>query len=260
MSKALPRLVINYATGDLDDFDQVAAAATVLSGRYAVRMVVNHLADKDPHQRTDPGDPYLEYSANFPDLFHFAPPDAVAPLIDRSMVEANMRLAEQKLAVLRRHGLKGAFLGREPVYLPEAFYRDYPHLRGPRVDHPRRSRNPCFALCLHQPEAQALYRAAVAGVIERLPDVDTFYWWTNDSGAGFCWYEELYPGANGPQACRELGPVPAMAAFHEAVLDSSRAQGVAKPMSIMTHTQVWDGDRQPTGAYRYPPEPARPGA
>jgi hypothetical protein len=252
-------LIVNYATNDLAAFEQVARAATVLVGQYDVRLVVSHLAQKDTHQLVDPGDPYLEYSANFPDLFHFAPPAEVAPFADPAMVEANVRLAQDKLAILRRHGLKGAFLGREPVYLPESFYAARPHLRGPRVDHPRRSRNPCFALCLHHPEAQALYRAAAEGVLERLSDVDTFYWWTNDSGAGFCWYEHLYPGPNGPQRCREQGPVPAMAAFHAAVLDAARARGVAEPISAMTHTLVWDAPRQPAGAYRYPPEDESPG-
>jgi hypothetical protein len=254
-----PRLILNYATPDLERFEEVARAAAALSARYDVRLVVSHMARKDTRQLIDPGDPYLEYSAILPDLFRFAPPDAVAPFVDRSLVAANVELARDKLAVLRRYGLQGAFLGREPVYLPEAFYGEYPHLRGPRVDHPRRSRNPCFALCLHHPEAQALYRAAAEGVIAHLPDVDTFYWWTNDSGAGFCWYEGLYPGANGPQRCRELGPVPALAAFHTAVLDGARAQGVAEPISAMTHTRTWDAARQPAGAYRYPAEDSAPG-
>jgi len=254
------RLILNYATGDLECFERVAGSAAALSDHYDVRLVVSHFPHKDPHQRTDPGDPYLEYSANFPDLFRFAPPETVAPFIDRRFVDESVRLAERKLAVLARHGLKAAFLGREPVYLPEAFYAEHLHLRGPRVDHPRRSRNPCFALCLHHPEAQALYRSATEAVIRRLPLVDTFFWWTNDSGAGFCWYEHLYPGPNGPQHCRERGPIPALAAFHAAVLDGARAGGAADPMSVMTHTLVWDHERQPAGAYRYPPEPDRPGA
>jgi hypothetical protein len=254
------RLLINYATPDLDAFEQVASGAAVLSERYDVRLVVSHFAHPDRSQRIDPGDPYLEYAVNFPDLFRFAPPDAVAPFVDGTLVEANVRLAQQKLAILERYGLRGAFVGREPVYLPEPFFRDHPDLRGPRVDHPRRSRNPCFALCLHHPDAQALYRSAAAEAIRRLPGVDTFYWWTNDSGAGFCWYEHLYPGPNGPQTCRAQGPVPAMAAFHAAVIDGARAQGVAEPMSVMTHTRVWEGERQPAGAFRYPPEGGQPGA
>jgi len=254
------RLIVNYAAGDLDTFDQVAGSAAALAERYDVRVVVNHFPHPDRSQLIDPGDPYLEYSVNFPDLFRFTPPQAVAPFVDRRLAEDSLRLAEQRLALLRKHGLKGAFMGREPVFLPEGFYAEHPELRGPRVDHPRRSRNPCFALCLHHPEAQALYRSATVELLGHLPEVDTFYWWTNDSGAGFCWEERLYPGPNGPQTCRQQGTLPAIAAFHSAVLDGARAAGVADPMSVMTHTLTWDHERMPAGAYRYPPEPGRPGA
>ncbi len=67
-------------------------------------------------------------------------------------------------------------------------------------------------------------------------------------------------GANGPSACRDLGPIPAMAAFHAAVLDSARASGVAHPLSIMTQTKIWDDQRLPAGAYRYPPSDGGRGA
>jgi hypothetical protein len=253
-SVALPRLVVNYAASDLGEFARVAEAASALSDRYAVRLVVSHLAARNDRPRTDPGDPYLQYSSSFPDLFGFFLPKAIDRYVDGSTVEANTRLAEEKLAVLREHGILGAFLGREPVHEPESLYRRFPQWRGPRIDHPQRSRNPLFAPCLHQPEVQALYREAAQGLAERLPGIDTFYWWTNDSGSGFCWYPYLYPGENGPDACRALGPVPAMAAFHSAILDGSRLGGVTDPMSIMTSTRVWDHSRMPAGSHVYPSE------
>lgn len=253
------RLLVNYATADLETFEQVAESAAALGERYDVRVVVSHFPHPDRSQLIDPGDPYLQYAVTFPDLFRFAPPELVAPYVDAALVKENVALAQRKLEVLRRHGLRGAFVGREPVYLPAAFYEAHPALRGPRVDHPRRSRNPCFALCLHLPETRALYRSAAAETVRLLPEVDTFYWWTNDSGAGFCWDEHLYPGPNGPQHCRAQGPVPAMAAFHTAVLDGAREGGAAQPLSLMTHTQAWDTERQPVGAYRYPPEAGRKG-
>jgi hypothetical protein len=244
--------VINYASNDLDAFAGAAEAVAPLADRYSLRMAVNHLAARDIRHRTDLGDPYLQYSANFPDLFHLVVPAPLAPHVDQRMVEENRRLAQGKLEVLGRLGIGAAFIGREPVYLPEALYQEHPHWRGPRIDHPRRSRNPIFAPCFHQPEVQALYRAAFEALGQELPGLDTFYWWTNDSGSGFCWYDGLYPGPNGPSACREQGPVPAMAAFHAAALDGIRAAGVADPMSIMTQTQTWDDTRLPPGTYHYP--------
>ena len=40
-------------------------------------------------------------------------------------------------------------------------------------------------------------------------------------GFGLLLVPYLYPGPNGPEACREQGPIPAMAAFHSAVLDGA---------------------------------------
>jgi hypothetical protein len=248
----MPRLLINYAANDLEAFAKVAEAASALSDRYAVRMVVSHLAIRNDRRRTDLGDPYLQYSSNFPDLFSFTPPRAIRSHFDSSAAEANMKLAAEKLVVLRQYGILGAFVGREPVHAPAALFRQFPHWRGPRIDHPWRSRNPLFAPCLHQPEVQALYREAAKELAEGLPGLDTFYWWTNDSGSGFCWYPHLYPGQNGPADCRDRGPVPAMAAFHEAILGGMRSGGVPDPMSIMTHTRVWDDTRMPAGSHSYP--------
>jgi hypothetical protein len=252
VSDIRPRLVINFATGDLDAFAEAAEASLALSDRYLLRMVVNHLPAPDTRHRTDLSDPYLQYSANFPDLFHLVVPAALAPYVDDQMVQTNLRLAQSKLEVLRQRGIGGAFLGREPVYAPEGLFQEHPTWRGPRIDHPSRSRNPKFAPCFHHPEVQTLYREAFTVLGQELPGLDTFYWWTNDSGAGFCWYDGLYCGPNGPADCRELGPIPAMAAFHSAVLDGLRASGAADPMSITTQTQAWDDSQMPPDTYRYP--------
>src|SRR4051794_10102132 len=183
------RLILNFATPDLAEFERVAAAAARgLSDRWDVRFVVSHLAAKDRRLRTDTGDPYLEYAANFPDIFHFIIPDILQPELEARVAAPHVDLAERKLAILDGVGLCGAFLGREPAIMPEALFARLPEWRGPRVDHPRRSRNPAFAPCLHQPAVQDLYRHAVEALVARLPGIDTFFWWTNDSGSGFCWY------------------------------------------------------------------------
>jgi hypothetical protein len=252
MTRARPRLIVNCAANDLTLFRRVAEAATALAERYDVRMVVSHLSRRDLRQLTDPDDPYLQYSVNFPSLFSFVVPPAVEPFVDRDFAEANRSLLDAKLAVLRQLGLKAAFFGREPVFFREPLFEQHPRWRGPRVDHPRRSRNPVYSLCLHQPEVQTLYRQAVEELVGRFPELDTFYWWTNDSGSGFCWYPYLYAGPNGPEHCRDLGPVEATAAFQSAVLDGARAAGVDDPMSVMLHTRIWDEGRMPSGAFVHP--------
>jgi hypothetical protein len=252
MSERKPRLIVNCAVNDLETFKRVASATTVLADRYAVRLVVSHLSRRNKAELTDPGDPYLQYSVNFASVFHFDAPAAMAPFVDAAFVEANRALLEKKMAVLRDLGIGGAFFGREPMYFREPLYEAHPSWRGPRVDHPRRSRNPVYAMCLHQPEVQALYRRATEELVAGYDELDTFYWWSNDSGAGFCWYPYLYAGANGPEACREAGPIAAISSFKSAVLDGARAGGVGDPISIMVHTNVWDERKMPEGAFIYP--------
>ena len=110
------RLVVNYATPDLDAFARVAeTAAARLADRWDVRFVISHLAAKDRRLRTDPGDPYLEYAANFPDLFHFAVPAAVQPEIEPAATEPHVaaRAAETGHPSERgaRRGVPGARAG-----------------------------------------------------------------------------------------------------------------------------------------------------
>ena len=134
-----------------------------------VRFVVSHLAAKDRRLRTDPGDPYLEYAANFPDLFHFVVPDAVQPEIDPARVEPHVALAaaeagDPSAAGARRRRSSGA--SRRSCR--SRLLARLPHWRGPRVDHPRRSRNPVFAPCFHQPEVQRCYREALPALVRAL--------------------------------------------------------------------------------------------
>src|SRR2546423_11769744 len=95
--RARPRLVVNCAANALDVFEQVAAAAATLAGEYEVRLVVSHLAHMDTRELHDPGDPYLRYSINFPSLFGFAVPEALAPGADRASVKANVALLGRKI-------------------------------------------------------------------------------------------------------------------------------------------------------------------
>ena len=54
-----PRLVVNCAANELDEFERMAQAATALAGQYDLRLVVSHLARPKRHALHDPGDPYL---------------------------------------------------------------------------------------------------------------------------------------------------------------------------------------------------------
>ena len=61
-------------------------------------------------------------------------------------------LLEERCKILRRLGLKAHWGSNIPQVMPEAFFAAYPQLRGPRVDHPRRSKRAEFTWCVDLPE------------------------------------------------------------------------------------------------------------
>ena len=116
----------------------------------------------------------------------------------------NRQLLLYKASVLRELGLYAAFRSNEPRFLPEAFFEKYPHLRGPRVDHPRRSVQMEFAPCFHQPETVEMYHNMLSQLFKNVPEIETFYFSMNDAGSGSCWGNWLYSGPNGPAFCKNI--------------------------------------------------------
>jgi len=104
-----------------------------------------------------------------------------------------LQIVKERCAILKELGMKAAFFGKEPAWLPEAVYQAHPEWRGPRCEHPRRARNTYYAPCIDQPEVLAMYRKAVAELCRQAP-IETFSLLTNDSGGGICWSVSLYPG------------------------------------------------------------------
>jgi hypothetical protein len=109
--------------------------------------------------------------------------------------------------------------------LPEAFFADHPDLRGPRVDHPNRSRTARFAPCVDQPATLALYREALQKLLKRLPEVEIFSFTTTDAGSGICWTPALYPGVNGPSWCQRRPMEDRVAGFLTALHDAAGQLG-----------------------------------
>lgn len=108
-----------------------------------------------------------------------------------------MATLEARCKILRRLRLKAAFHTFEPQMLPEAVFDEHPLWRGPRVDHPQRSRVARFAPSLDNAEVLALYREAMTTLIRRCPEIELLAMRTNDSGAGVDWSRSLYSGRSG---------------------------------------------------------------
>jgi hypothetical protein len=130
-------------------------------------------------------------------IFKIFPPPEIAKYIPEKYYKNNIQILTERAAVLKKHGLKAAFIGGEPGWLPEAVYRDHPDWRGARCEHPRRARQAYFSPNIDNPEILKMYREAYRKLCSIVP-IEYFDFLTNDSGGGICWSEGLYPGANGP--------------------------------------------------------------
>ncbi len=199
---ARPTFVVNTPIRDLGEYRVLAKLAVALKRHGRVEMNISSLAEKARHEMPAGGSPWHEYAACNPTPARFFPDEMVAPFVPESFVKKNRELLLAKADILREHGLGAAFWSYEPNFLPEAFFAAYPALRGPRTDHPRRSRQEEFAPCVDAPETREMTSRMVADLVRHVPELGTYFFKTNDAGPGLCWSDWQYTGANGPSTCR----------------------------------------------------------
>jgi hypothetical protein len=194
------KITLSVKTADLHEFREAA--------RLAVELGANHLTATqiEPSMwawNVNRHDPYPNWGLQNPTVFKFVVPDELKAYLPEDYARRNLDTLKGRAAILREFGLKASFNGMEPAYLPERVYLDHPEWRGPRCDQARRARSEYYAPCLDNPEMYAIYHKAVVELCRACP-FDAFSFLTNDSGGGLCWCEGLYPGRNGPAACRDI--------------------------------------------------------
>jgi len=194
--------IINNCITDLNEFRRLVIAASRLKKFGTVRINIGTLADKSFYEIPEGGNPWNEYASNNATLYKFFPDAKIAPFVPAGFVAKNRQLLLDKAKILRENGMEAAFFANEPGFLPSAFFEMYPQLRGPRVDHPRRSNVACFSPCLSVKEMQEIYTNMMAELLKNAPEIKAFYFKTNDAGSGNCWSEWLYSGPNGPDHCK----------------------------------------------------------
>jgi len=227
-----PVFVVSTPTRDTRTFAAVARQARALRPFGRVEVSISALAQKAVHEVPPGGSPWHEYADCGPSLHKFFPPPALAPFLPTRFVAANQRLLLAKASILRRLKLGAAFWSYEPNFFPEAFFEAYPHLRGPRVDHPRRSLREEFAPCLDRPETQVMYAGMARELARRVPHLGTFFFKTNDAGPGLCWADWQYSGPNGPAGCRTRGAGPRVRSLLESLRGGAAAAGVNLTLHI----------------------------
>jgi hypothetical protein len=196
--------IINAPIKNSEEFKKFAKQASRLKPYGRVQLNISTLADKSFHEIPKQGSPWHEYASNNPTPFKFFPDAKLAPFIPAEFVKKNRQALVEKSKILHDLGLEAAFFGYEPNFLPEAFFDAYPQMLGPRVDHPRRSTEKAFAPCINVPETQAMYAGMMAEMLKNAPEISTFFFKTNDAGAGICWAHWLYTGPNGPTKCKNI--------------------------------------------------------
>ncbi len=194
--------IINNCIRDLDEFKLLVKSASRLKKYGDVQINVGVVADKAFYEIPEGGNPWSEYASNFANLYKFYPDKKIAPYVPADFVRANVQLLLAKVKILRENGMDAAFFSNEPEIIPSAFFEEYPYLRGPRVDHPRRSNVPFFSPCLSVEEMQEMYAGMIAELLKNAPEIKSFFFKTNDAGSGNCWSDWLYPGPNGPDHCK----------------------------------------------------------
>jgi hypothetical protein len=142
-------------------------------------------------------DPYPSWVFTNMGLLKIATPDVLKPYLPQDYAESVMKILEERCKVLRKYGLKAALKTFEPQMLPEKVFTDHPSWRGPRVDHPLRSRVARWAPDIDNLEVLQLYKEAFTILLKRCPEIEIMSLTTNDSGTGLSWSGGLYSGATG---------------------------------------------------------------
>ncbi|MFH1071159.1 MAG: hypothetical protein V1794_16185 [Candidatus Glassbacteria bacterium] len=197
-------IIFNNASHDLQDFIPHAELAARMKPYGEVQIDISSLADKSWYEIPPGGSPWHEYACYVPAPWKFYPHPKIAPFIPADWVAANRKLLLEKAAVIRKLGLGALMESKDTHFLPEAFFQACPALRGPRVDHPRRSRKEAFSLCVDLPETREMIEWMSGELRRSVPGLKSLVTGANDAGAGLCWAAALYPGPNGPQYCRYL--------------------------------------------------------
>lgn len=226
---------IVWSTDETNSLAAFEAAAARAQAAGATHMVIN---DNLPRAKWEydaaggpQGDPYPAWYDYRPSILKLFTPAALKKYIPQDYAAATADILAQRCAILARHNLRGLFQANEPQVLPEAVFTDHPLWRGPRVDQANRSRMPHFAPCVDEPQVLDLYRESMAALLKRCPQIDMFRFVTTDAGSGFCWAPSLYPGQNGPAACKDRPMAERVGGFLRALEQGATAGGGA-PVEI----------------------------
>ncbi len=222
------KVIFACPTSTLEEFRQFARQASQLG---ATHVVISDLPKSRWQWELDLTDPYPNWGMLMPTLFKIIVPPELKPFLPADYAAKNLDIIKNRCAILKELGLKAAFSGKEPAWLPEEVYLAHREWRGPRCEHPRRAKRPYYAPCIDHPEVLRLYRQAVAELCRQAP-IESFAFLTNDSGGGICWSVSLYPGQNGPTWCRDRSYGDRVVGFMSIIQAGAKEAGLEADVSM----------------------------
>lgn len=222
------KIVFNCPTASIEEFKTFAEQAKKLG---ATHVNISQIVPSRWQWELDRNDPYPNWGMPIATSFKIIVPPELQPYLPLDYGKKNFEAIKQRCAILKKLGLKAAFVGKEPAYLPEAVFLEHPDWRGPRCEHPRRARNAYYAPCIDQPKVLELYRNAVAELCRHAP-IEVFHFLTNDFGGGICWSVSLYPGHNGPAWCEHRSCADRVVGFLSTIQEGAREAGLEAEVSF----------------------------
>ena len=194
-SKDYEQLIFHPKAEDLKEFEEIAAAAKDAGFTH---VFISDLSERVDYRGEDADSPWCEWSVNFASVFKHAPPPGLGDAFPKKWVKRQMDFMKAKHEIAEKLGLRCAYHGLEPHWLPERVYGEHPQWRGGRCDNSLRTTGMYFAVDVDNEEVRALYREAMKTIVTECPLLDVFVFHTNDCGAGYPWEGRLYVNPNGP--------------------------------------------------------------
>jgi hypothetical protein len=141
-------------------------------------------------------------------------------------------MLEERCKVLRKYKMKAAFKTFEPQMLPEKVFTDHPLWRGPRVDHPSRSRVARWAPDIDNLEVLQLYSESLSILLNRCPEIEILSLTTNDSGTGLSWSGGLYSGSSGNRLNKSRRMDERLLSFFSVIREAAKKSGIKLEIDI----------------------------
>ncbi len=233
--------ILANCSRDIDEFRTFAQAASKLKPYGDVQVNIGILADKSWYEMPTVNSPWHEYANEMSCMAKFFPhPKVAPPYIPADWVAKNRDLLLAKADVLRQLGLHAAFSSDDTHFFSEAFFDEYPNLRGPRIDHPRRSNRAEFAWCVDLQETRDMIEWMATELKRQVPEIRTILSHNNDAGGGFCWAAALYSGPNGPHHCEGRNAGVRVRDYTEAIHRGAQKGG--GDVVIRMNGNFWQGE------------------